>query len=317
MRKVLLIALVVAALATALVAAGCGSSSSSGSSSAKAGGMTAAQILAKSGQAMTKVTSASFTADVTLKVSSTGSSAQTALLGQAPIVLHVAGKAGDKSAGDGAVVAMTLKVSGQTLVMGLKTVGPRTWLGFQGKWYVVPPSKTAGAKNTGTSSSKVVGSLGIDPQKWAASSTVTTEQLDGATVYHVVSTADTAKVMVDIVNALNSPALSKATGSSAATLNRLKSSGELKSLEKSLVSASTQSWIDAKTFMLLKGTLAAKLQLSSGSSTQGVSGLGIDVAYTLGNLGQPVTVTPPAHALPLKALTSGLSSLTSGAGAGL
>ena len=56
--------------------------------------MTAAQILAKSQQAMSKVSSASFTADVTIKVGSSGSSAQAAILGQAPLVLHVAGEAG-------------------------------------------------------------------------------------------------------------------------------------------------------------------------------------------------------------------------------
>ena len=48
-----------------------------------------------------------------------------------------------------------------------------------------------------------------------------------------------------------------------------------------------------------------------------MSGLGVDVAFTLGGFGQPVKVAPPAHALPFKKLTNGLSGLTSGAGIGL
>ena len=317
MRKVHVMALAAALLATVLVAAGCGGSSSAAGGSTTAGGMTAAQILAKSQQAMAKVTSASFAGQATLKVSSTGSSAQAALLGQTPIVVHVAGKAGDKSAGNGVTMAMTLQAGGQNLALGLKADGARTWLGFQGKWYVVPKSKTRSAKSAAASPSPIVGSLGIDPQKWAKSSTVTTEQLNGATVYHVATTADTARIMDDLVKALNNPALSGATGSGGAALNQLKSSGRLKTLEKSLASASMQFWIDAKTFLVVKGDVRAQLRFGGGSATQGVSGLGVDVAYTLGGFGQPVKVVPPAHALPLKKLANGLSALSAGTGIGL
>ena len=316
MRKVYVLALVAALAATALIAAGCGSSSAT-SGSNTAGGLTAAQIMAKSQQAMAKVTSASFVADATFKVSSTGSSAQAMLLGQAPIVLHIAGKAGDKTAGNGAAVAMALRAGGQNLTMGLKAVGKKTWVAFQGRWYVVPVGKTRGAVSAGASPRTAVGSLGIDPQKWAKSSTVTTEQLNGATVYHVATTADTTQIMDDLVKALNDPALSKATGSGAAALNQLKSSGELKTLEKSLTAASVEYWVDAKTFVVVKGKLDARLQFGGSSATQGVSGLGIDVTFALGNVGQPVKVIPPAHALPLKKLTNSLSGLTSGAGIGL
>ena len=316
MRKLLAMALVAATLAAALVATGCGSSSSA-SSATTAGGMTAAQILARSQQAMTKVTSAGFTGDVTFKVDATGTSSQAALLGQAPITLHFAGKAGDKKAGNAAVVAATLQAGGQTLAMGFKAVGGRTWLDFQGKWYMVPPGKNPRAQGVTANPGKTATSLGIDPRTWAKSSTVTTEQLDGATVYHVATTADTAKIMDDLVKALSNPALAKAAGSGAATLNRLKGSPQLKSLEKSLASASAQYWIDAKTFVVLKGEFEAKLQFGSGSTTQGVSGLGIDATFTLSGLGEPVKVTPPAHAQPLKKLTNSLSGLTSGAGIGL
>jgi hypothetical protein len=316
-RKALMVVVAALMLATVLAAAGCGASSSAGSNSATAGGMTAAQIMAKSQQAMAKVSSASFTADVTIKVDSSGGGAQAMVLGQGPLLLHAAGKAGGKGAGEAAAVAMTLQAGGQNLAVGVKTVHKKVWIQFGGKWYVTPASKTSKASGSSSASAgpaKVVSGLGIDPQKWTKSTTVTAEKLDGAAVYHVVTTADTAKLMADLVKVLNAPGLSKAAGSDAAALNQLKGkdSSELKALEKSLASASAEFWIDAGTFEMRQGKIDAKLRFGSGSSTQGVSGLGIGVSYTLSGLNEPVKVVPPAHALPLKKLTSGLSLLAPG-----
>ena len=318
MRKALIVVVTALMLATVLAAAGCGASSPGSSNSATAGGMTAAQIMAKTRQAMAKVSSASFTADVAIKVSSTGGSAQAMVLGQQPLVVHAEGKAGGKGAAEAAAVAMTLKAGGQNLALGVRTVHKKVWVQFGGKWYVAPASKTKG-KTSGTSSAssdptKVVSGLGIDPQNWTKSTTVTAEKLDGVAVYHVVTTADTAKLMSDLVKALNAPGLSKAAGSGAAALDQLKGkdSAQLKTLEKSLASASAEFWIDAGTFEMRQGKIDAKLRFGSGSSTQGVSGLGIGVSYTLSGFNEPVKVVPPPHALPLKKLMSGLSLLAPG-----
>ena len=318
MRKALMVVVAALLLATVLAAAGCGTSSSGSSTSVTAGGMTAAQIMAKSQQAMAKVSSASFTADVAIKVSAAGGGAQAMVLGQQPLVVHAAGKAGGKGAAKAAAVAMTLKAGGQNLALGVKAVHKKVWVQFGGKWYVAPASKTK-SKTSSTSSAsadpaKVVSGLGIDPQNWTKSTTVTAEKLDGVAVYHVVTTADTAKLMSDLVKVLNAPGLSKAAGSGAAALNQLKGkdSAQLKTLEKSLASASAEFWIDAGTFDMRQGKIDAKLRFGSGSSTQGVSGLGIAVSYTLSGFNEPVKVVPPAHALPLKKLMSGLSLLAPG-----
>jgi hypothetical protein len=120
--------------------------------------------------------------------------------------------------------------------------------------------------------------------------------------------------MADLVKALNAPGLAKMAGSGAAGLNQLKSrdSAQLKSLEKSLTSASVEFWVDAGTFVVRQGKIDAKLRFGSGASTQGVSGVGVGVSYTLSGLNEPVKVAPPAHALPLKNLTNGLSLLAPG-----
>jgi hypothetical protein len=316
MRKALVITVGAALIALAFLAAACGSSSPSASSSTPpattASGMTAAQILTRSQHAMSKVKSASFAADVTLKMASSGSSAQAALLGQAPIALHVAGNAGGAKKASAANVYLTLQVAGQHLVYGVKESDKRVWVQYQGKWYVAPASKTAAGSSKSTGTAKT--GLGIDPSSWAASSTVTSEQLNGVKVYHITTTADTAKVMSALIKALNAPGLAKSAGSGAAALNQLKSSGQLKSLEKSLASASVQYWVDASTFLVRKGTIDAKLKFGGATAASGVSGLSVNVSYVLSHFGEPVKVTPPKHALPLKSLTNRLSPLAAGMG---
>ena len=318
MRKALVIILGAALIALASVAAACGSSSPSASSSstappATAGGMTAAQILTRAQHAMGKVSSARFAADVTLKMASNGSSAQAALLGQAPVALHVAGNAGGAGKAPAANLFLTLQVAGQHLTYGVKVSDKRVWVQYHGKWYVASASSTGAASKKSSSASRL--GVGIDPAKWAASSTVTVVQLNGAKVYHVTTTANTAKVVSDLIKALNVPGVARSAGSGAAALGQLEGSGQLKSIEKSLASASVQYWIDASTFLVQKGTIDAKLKFGGATAASGVSGLGVHIGYALDHFGAPVTVSPPKHALPLKSLTNSLSPLAAGIGA--
>ena len=62
------------------------------------------------------------------------------------------------------------------------------------------PSPSAGS-SASAAPAKSLSGLGIDPQKWAKSTTVTTEQINGVAIYHVVAVADTAKIMGDVVKA--------------------------------------------------------------------------------------------------------------------
>ena len=314
-----LLSLLLIALGAAAVA-GCGSSSTASSSTSPAATtatMSADQIVAQSEAKMKDVKSASFTGDMSLKVSGDPSKmtdpTTKALLSQG-VSLHMEGKS--QTQPTAADVKISLGLAGQTIDLSLLSKGTKSWVEYQGKWYVAPAS-TASAGGSTKSSSTSIGSLGIAPADWAASSTVNSEQVNGTTVYHITATADTAKVMSDLIKALNAPGLAKSAGSGASALNQLKSSPQLKSLEKSLASASVQYWIDASTFLVQKGTIDAKLKFGGATSASGVSGLGIDIGYSLSHFGEPVKVTPPKRALPLKSLTNGLSPLALGAGVGV
>jgi hypothetical protein len=314
MRKALVITLGAALIALASVAAACGASSPSASSStappATAGGMTAAQILTRSQHAMSKVGSARFAAEVTFKVGAIGSSGPAALLGQTAIDLRVLGQVGGSKKTSAANVSLMLQVAGQQSRYAVKESDKHVWVRYQGKWYVAPASKTS--KTSAVGSSKSSGSakagLGIGPVSRAASSTVANEKLNGVAVYHVTTTADTAKVMSALIKALNAPGLAKSVGSGAAVLD------QLKSLEKALASASVQYWVDASTFLVRKGTVDARLKFGGATAASGVSGLSVNVNYVLSHFGEPVQVTPPKHALPLTSLTHSLSPLADGIG---
>jgi hypothetical protein len=316
MRKVLVSGLGVALLVAALVIAGCGGSGTSGSAAtqSKADGLTAGQVLAKTGKAMDGVKSARFTAS--LAVGQTGSTGATSAL-----LLRAAGTAGDVKGAPAADVAMTLKAGLTTMALRVRATGHHAWLGYRGRWYVIPASKARSA-GSGASpnlgSSAAIAGLGIDPQAWAKSSTVTVEQRAGTKVYHVVTTADTAKIMGDLVKLLTSSAVARAVatnGSAGAELNLLKQDPALlKALQKALVSASAQEWVDASTFRLDQGQLDARFSFSSGAATNGFT---IHVVYQLGDFGAPVRVVAPRHALPFEQLSKGLSALGVAGTAGL
>jgi hypothetical protein len=325
MRKVVVTGFAVTVLAAALVVAGCGSGSSGSSTALSAAdGMTAAQILAKADGAMHGVKSARIAATLGVAASSSGSSAGAS--GPTALLLHVNGAAGDVKGAPAAELTMTLRSGLSTTAFGVKATGHHTWLGYRGTWYLVPASTTGaagsgaslGSPGVGAGSSAALAGLGIDPQAWAQSSAVTVEQRAGAKVYHVVTTADTARIMSDLVKLLTSSAVAKAAAQNSSAgmeLNLLEHDPALlQGLEKALVSASAQEWVDAGTFLVDQGQLDARFRFASGTAATGFT---IHVVYQLSGFGQPVKVVAPRHALPFKQLSKGLSALGAAGAAGL
>ncbi len=309
-RKVLIV-FVVAVLAAALIVAGCGggSNSSTGSSpAASAASMTADQVMAKAKDAMNGVTSMSFTGDVTLTIKADTakiSDATTKALASQPIKVHAEGAIGKPANAD---LTASLAAGGQTLSVGLKATDNQAWVEFADKWYTVPPSQIKSVtEQAGGSPDKALSKLGIDPTSWTGESSVTTEQLGGATVYHVTTKADTQKVMSDLMKALNTPGLT--SGQSGAVLKQLKSSKQVQELEKSLTAAQADYWVDAQTFYIVKASVTANMTFAGSLSSQGLQGATAAVIYTADNFNQTVTVEAPASPLPFSQLQQGLGQL--------
>ena len=215
MRKVLVISLAAALLATVLVAAGCGCARRRPRGRLHGGGRhdrrpDPRQVAAGDGEGHERELRRR--RDVQGRARA-ARAPRPLLLGQTPIVAarRRQGRRQERPA-TAAAVAMTLQAAGQNLALGLKAVqqeglAPASRASGMSR----PRARRRSATERRPPAPSPIGraSLGIDPQKWAKSSTVTTEQLNGATVYHVVTTADTAKIMDDLVKALNTPALSE------------------------------------------------------------------------------------------------------------
>ncbi len=138
-------------LALALLAAavaGCGNDSSSAESSAAptaASGKSADEIVKESEARMAQLNSASFTADFALEIQGdpekmTDPTAK-ALLSQGVTVYAEGQSSNDPTVVD---MTMTLGIAGQNLEFGMMSLGPKSWIGYQGKWYTLD-SKNAKA----------------------------------------------------------------------------------------------------------------------------------------------------------------------------
>ena len=114
-------------------------SSSSGSAAATCdSGQSADQIVKDSEAKMAAVTSAAFTADFKLQIEGDTSKmtdpTAKALLGQG-VSVSAEGKSATKPAA--ADMTMSVGIAGQTLEFGMKAVGNKAWLEYQGAWYKV------------------------------------------------------------------------------------------------------------------------------------------------------------------------------------
>lgn len=307
-RKILIVVMVASVIAT-LAVAGCGSSTkssgtSSGSSGGSASAMSASDVMAKAKQASAGITSVSFAGDLTVAVQADQAKVTdptTKSLTAAPVKIHAEGSIGKPSDAD---LTASLSAGGQNLTMGVKATGSKVWVEFADKWYLVPPSqakKVTGA--TGGSPDAALSKLGIDPTAWVGEQNVTTETLNGASVYHVVVKADPQKLMQDLTKALG--ASGSVSGQSATSLNMLK--GLMDGV--SITSAQTDYWIDAQTFYIVKGSMTGKMAFSGTLSGQGLQGADVTITFTADKFNQPVSVTPPSSALPFKQLQQGLGQL--------
>lgn len=217
---VLLVAL---ALAT-VFAAGCGdegsgTSSAGGASPSPEAELTAQEIVDQSEQAMQDVNSASFTADVTLKIDGDPAAMTDPMAQQMlskPIGVHVEGSSSTEPMA--ADMEMTMDIMGQNLAMGVLAEGEKAWVQYNGTWYEVPQESAQGVTSGdgGALPTEQLEDLGLDPQAWDVEwELVGTETVDGADTYHVSASPDPKQMAADLMKALNDPELYEKLGDPA------------------------------------------------------------------------------------------------------
>jgi len=314
---------------TLLAAAGCGGDKSSSSSSpaAAAPGVSADQVVKDSEAKMAQLKSASFTADVDLAVQGDPSKmtdpTQKALLSQG-ISLHVEGKsATDPMASD---MKMSVGIAGQTLDFGMMAQGDKAWVEYQGKWYAVDQKNSKSLSDqakTGAAPTEQLKSLGLDPSSWGTSyEMVGVEDLAGTQVYHVKATADPAKLAEDLTKAMNDPRLLDKLGdpSTAKQLEQglAQNKKQVEELKKSLRDVAVDYWIGVDDMLMRKAEFSAGLAPKGQQGMEGIDGMTVKMSMTMADFDQPVTVTPPAKALPFdKLMNEVFGGMLGGSGSGL
>ncbi len=315
---------------TLLVAVGCGDKSSSSSSpraTAAAAGVSADQIVKDSEAKMAQLKSASFSADMGLEVQGDPSKmtdpTQKAMLSQG-ISLHVEGKsATDPMASD---MKMSAGIAGQTLNFGMMAQGDKAWVEYQGKWYAVDQKNSKSLSDqakTGAAPTQQLKSLGLDPSAWGTSyEMVGTEDMAGTQVYHVKATADPAKLAEDLTRAMNDPSLLNKLGdpSTAKQLEQglAQNKKQVEALKKSLKDVNVDYWIGVDDRLMRKAEFSADLATKGQKGMAGVDGMTMKMSMTMADFDQPVTVTPPAKALPFNQLMNQMfGGMLGGSGSGL
>jgi hypothetical protein len=311
---ILLVVLVL--LLTAVGVAGCGGSDKAASSASSAAvtvaadGRSADQIVKDSEAKMAAVTSAAFTADFKLQIQGDTSKmtdpTAKALLGQG-VSFSAEGKSATKPAA--ADMTMTVGIAGQTLEFGMKALGNKAWLEYQGAWYKVDSknSKALGQQaKTGAAPTEQLKSMGIDPSTWGTDYQLAgTEDLNGVQVYHIKAAADPQKLAESLTKAAEDPSLTQKLGGGSGELGQLsqgltQNKQQTEQLAKSLKSATVDYWIGVDDSYMYKAQFAATMDTSGQKDMQGLSGMTADGAVTMSDFDQAFDVTAPAGAKPFK-----------------
>lgn len=299
-------------LALALLAAavaGCGNDSSSDEPSAAptaASGKSADELVKESEARMAQLNSASFTADFALEIQGdpekmTDPTAK-ALLSQGVTVYAEGQSSNDPTVVD---MTMTLGIAGQNLEFGMMSLGPKSWIGYQGKWYALD-SRNAKAideqAETGAAPTEQLKSMGLDPSEWGTTYELAgTEDLNGVDVYHVRAAADPQKLAESLTKAVEDPSLQEKLGGSGGQLGQLgedltQNKQQAEELSKSLKAATVDYWIGVDDQLMYKAQFAASLDTTGQKDMQGLDGMAVKGTVTMADFDEPVDVQPPKDA---------------------
>ena len=200
---------------------------------------------------------------------------------------------------------MSVGIAGQTLEFGMKAVGEKAWLEYQGAWYKVDSknSKALGQQaQTGAAPTEQLKGMGIDPSTWGTEYRLAgTEDLNGVEVYHIEANADPQKLADSLSGAAEDPGLTEKLGGSSGELGQLsqgltQNKAQTEQLAKSLESATVDYWIGVDDSYMYKAQFAAVMDTSGQEDMQGVSGMTADGSVTMSDFDQAFDVSAPAGA---------------------
>lgn len=212
-------------------------------------------------------------------------------------------------------LTLSMELAGEAMDMGMKLVDDKAWLRVLDQWYEAPAEMTAfmgdpAAQETQAAEVRqMLTDAGIDPMTWMKDlGLVGEETLDGVAVYHLAASPDMAKIMTDLITLMQSEQFTKLldpTGSAGGMMGAgefMPGTEELEEMQTQLASMfqnlTADLWIAEEDSMLRKAAIAARMVPPAGEDAEGLNAIDIGATIVLQTVNQPVTVEPPASALP-------------------
>lgn len=239
-----------------------------------------------------------------------------------PITLNFGGPFQSRGVGKLPESDFTASVSalGQNGSLGIISTGTSGYVTLSGTGYQLPQASfeqlESGFSGLGGSSSSsgtgALSTLGLHPLSWLRNATVSgTQTLSGVQTTHIDAELDVTTLLQQL-----SPLLSKVSGVGVKGVGKLPRS--ISPATEAKIAAEIHNptvgiWTGTSDKTLRKLQIDFSIPLSGKLSRElgGVSSVGVSLALQYSDLGQPQTVSIPAHLAPYKDLTAKLNSILS------
>jgi hypothetical protein len=305
--------LVAGFVALAIAVAACGSSSSTSGSSGSA-----RALLKQTFSQPHKVTSGNLNFSLTL--SPNGSRTV-----KGPLVLSFGGPF--QSQGTGKLPQSNFNISfngfGKSGSLGIVSTGSTGFITLKGVSYRLPAASFQRLEasfaqfggSSGTSSSGLLGSLGVNPVNWLTNPTVVgNEQVGGAQTTHIRAGINISSLLLDLNKILQKA--SSLTGSAGAGASALKSisAASRQRIASEIKNPKFDVWTGTSDKAIRKLAIALTLPVSGQLSAVlgGLSSAGMALQISYANLNQPQTITAPTNVHPFSEFSSKLQSIVQG-----
>jgi hypothetical protein len=213
---------------------------------------------------------------------------------------------------------LDLSMAGETLNMGIKSLTDKAWLCFSDQWYEAPAElqdalrDSAGTKIDVTQIKETLAGLGIDPSAWLKDLRLAGEEtVDGTKCYHLTGTPDLTKMTTDLTRvSQDQDAMKqldpKGTSSDLMQGNPLapdaEKSQEMQQLAQTIQNPTADIWIAKDSMLLAKFTANGRIVPPADEETGGLNAITVTVDASLHDVNKPVTVEAPTAAQPWTAL---------------
>jgi hypothetical protein len=316
MRRLLLSLLVVTVLMVVLGAAGCGGGAqTAGLAQADSSDLSPEAILTAAVAASEDMASAQGSFEFTISFDVDTSQLPEEALGLFGQPMTMAGTFAYGSDPQAVDFAISADLFGQAMDMGMKLLEDQAWFRFLDQWYEAPAEMQglmgdpAAQETQAAELQKMLTDAGIDPMTWMKDLRVVGEEtLDGIPVYHLAASPDIAKMMTDLIALMQSEqfmGLLDPTGSTGDLMGAgmlMPGTEELQEMQTQLASMfedlTADLWIAKEDSVLRKAAIGARMVPPAGEDAEGLNAIDLVATMLFQEVNQPVTVEPPASALP-------------------